>query len=64
LLKRKSSFLQKTQNDYDAYKISCKAKFSCFDENEFFIMKNKINTLSNVLKKCEFDKAKLEVMFP
>jgi len=26
-------------------------------------MKNKINTLSNVLKKCEFDKAKLEDMF-
>ena len=33
------------------------------DENKFFILKTKINTLKNVLKKCEFDKAKLETMF-
>ena len=26
-------------------------------------MKNKINTLGNILKKCEFDKARLESMF-
>ena len=26
-------------------------------------MKNKINTLSNILKKCEFDKTKLEACF-
>jgi len=34
------------------------------DENEISTLKNKINTLSNVLKKCEFDKARLEAMFP
>ena len=27
--------LQNTQKDFDAYKISCKAKFFCFDENGF-----------------------------
>ena len=33
------------------------------DENKITILKTKINTLGNVLKKCEFDKARLEVMF-
>jgi len=46
-----SSTLQKTQKNFDAHKISCKAKFSIIDENEIFTLKNKINTLSNVLKK-------------
>jgi len=27
-------------------------------------MKKKIDTLNNTLKKCEFDKTKLESMFP
>jgi len=58
-----SSTLEKTQKDFDAHKISCKAKFSIIDENEIFVLKNKIDTLSNVLKKCEFDKDKLEAMF-
>jgi len=58
-----SSTLQKTQNDFDAHKISCKAKFSIIDENKISTLKNKINTLSNVLKKYEFNKAKLEAMF-
>ena len=33
------------------------------DENKITILKTKINTLGNVLKKCEFDKARLEAMF-
>ena len=33
------------------------------DENKIFTLKNKINTLSNVLKKCKFDKARLEAIF-
>ena len=33
------------------------------DENKISTLKTKINTLVNVLKKCEFDKAKLEAMF-
>ena len=33
------------------------------DENEITISKTKINTLGNILKKCEFEKAKLEAMF-
>jgi len=55
--------LQNTQKDFDAHKISCKAKFPIIDENEIFTLKNKINTLSNILKKCEFDKTRLEAMF-
>ena len=49
---------------FDAYKISCKAKFSQIDKDEIFILKNKINFLGEVLKKCEFDKSRLEAMFP
>ena len=33
------------------------------DENKITILKTKINILGNVLKKCEFDKAKLDAMF-
>ena len=33
------------------------------DENKIFTLKTKIITLGNVLKKCEFDKAKLEAIF-
>ena len=33
------------------------------DENEISTLKTKINTLGNIFKKCEFDKAKLEAMF-
>jgi len=32
--------LQNTQKYFDAYKISCKAQFSCFDEDEISLMKN------------------------
>ena len=58
-----SSTLKKTQKNFDAHKISCKAKFSIIDKNEISILKNKINSLSNVLKVCEFDKVRLEAMF-
>ena len=58
-----SSTLLSIQKDFDAYKTSCKAKFPKIDENEIFILKTKINNLRNVLKKCEFNKAKLEDMF-
>ena len=37
-----SSTLEKTQKDFDAHKISCKAKFSIIDENEISLMKIKI----------------------
>ena len=33
------------------------------DENKISTLKTKINTLGNVLKKYELDKAKLEAMF-
>ena len=59
-----SSTLISTQKDFDAYKISCKAKFSLIDKNEISILKDKINSLGDVLKKCEFDKVRLEAMFP
>ena len=58
-----SSTLLSTQKDFDAYKTSCKAKFLKIDENEISILKTKINNLGNVLKKCVFNKAKLEDMF-
>ena len=58
-----SSTLLSTQKGFDAYKISCKAKFPIIDENEISILKIKINNLGNVLKKCEFNKAKVEDMF-
>ena len=44
------------QKDFDAYKISCKAKFSSTDKNEISILKDKISSLGDVLKKCEFIK--------
>ena len=34
-----SSTLISTQNDFDAYKISCKAKFLMIDENEISTLK-------------------------
>ena len=58
------STLTSTQNDFDAYKIFCKAKFLLIDKDEISMLKNKINSLGEVLKKCEFDKSRLEAMFP
>ena len=58
-----SSTLLSTQRNFDAYKVSCKAKFLKIDENEISILKTKINNLGNILKKYEFNKAKLEDMF-
>ena len=57
------STLSSTQKDFDDYKISCKGKFSQIDENEISILKEKIDSLGVVLKKCEFDKARLDAMF-
>ena len=54
LLKEKddlSSTLISTQKDFDAYKISCKAKFSLIDKNKISILKDKINSLGDLLKK-------------
>ena len=42
------STLLSTQKDFDAYKISCKAKFSMIDKNEISILKTKINNLENI----------------
>ena len=66
LTKEKDLFstLTSTPKDFDTYKTSCKAKFSLIDKNEIFMLKNKINSLGKVLKKCEFDKTRLEAMFP
>ena len=57
------STLTSTQKDFDAYKISYKGKFLLVDKDEIFMLKNKINTFREVLKKCEFDKSRLEAMF-
>ena len=40
-----------------------KQNFSLIDKNEISILKYKINSLGDVLKKYEFDKTKLEAMF-
>ena len=40
-----------------------KAKFSLIDKNEIFSLKDKITYLGDVLKKCEFDKTRLEAIF-
>ena len=45
-------------------KVSCKVKFLLIDENKIYILKTKINNLDDILKKCEFDMARLEAMFP
>ena len=45
------STLTSTQKDFDVYKISCKTKFSLIDKDKIFILKNKINSLGDVLKK-------------
>ena len=58
-----SSTLLSIQKDFDAYKISCKAKFLLVDKNEISILKDKINFLEDVLKKCEFDKTRLRQCF-
>ena len=58
------STLTSTQKDFDAYKISCKAKFSQIGKDKISMLKNKINSVGEVLKKCEFDKSRLEAMFP
>ena len=58
-----SSILEKTEMDFNIHKISCKAKFPIIDENEIFTLKNKIDIISNVFKKCEFDKARLKATF-
>ena len=58
------STLSSTQKDFDEYKISCKGKFPQIDENEISLLKKKIDSLGVVLKKCEFDKTRLEAMFP
>ena len=59
-----SSTLISTQKDFDAHKVSYKVKFLLIDEKEISMLKIKISTLEKVLKKCEFDKARLEAMFP
>ena len=46
-----SSILQKTQKNFDTHKISYKAKFHIIYENEISTLENKINILSNILKK-------------
>ena len=52
------------QTNNQTKKISCKGKFSQIDENEISMLKKKIDSLGVVLKKCEFDKTRLEAMFP
>ena len=59
-----SSTLISTQKDFDAYKISYKAKFLLLNKNEIFILKDKTISLGDVLNKCEFDKGRLEAIFP
>jgi len=58
------STLVATQNDFDNYKISCKGKSPLVDSNEITMLKERIDSLGIVLKNCEFDKKKIEGMFP
>ena len=57
------STLVSTQKDFDNYKISCKGKFPQFDKNEISMLKEKIDSLGVILKKCEFDKSRLRLCF-
>ena len=50
-----SSTLISTQRDFDAYRVTCKAKYLKIDENEFSMLKTRINDLGNVLKECAFN---------
>ena len=59
----KHAHVSHAHHTHHAYMILYKEKFSMIDENEISTLKTKINTLGNILKKCEFDKAKLEAMF-
>ena len=59
-----SSTLEKTQKILMHTKFLVKQNFQSLIKNEIFTLKNKINTLRNILKKFEFDKARLEAMFP
>ena len=52
-----------THKNFDAYKISFKENFSLINKNKISILKDKINSLRDVLKKCVFDKARLEAIF-
>ena len=45
------STLVSTQKDFENYKISCKGKFPQINENEIFMLKEKIDSLGVVLKK-------------
>ena len=58
------STLVATQNNFDKYKISCKGKSPLVDSNEIIMLKERIDSLGIVLKNCEFDKKKIEAMFP
>jgi len=58
------STLVSTKNDFDKYKISCKGKTPLVDSNEITMLKERIDSLGIVLKNCEFNKKKIEAMFP
>ena len=58
------STLATTKNDFDKYKISCKGKSPLVDSNEITMLKERIDLLGIVLKNCEFNKKKIEAMFP
>ena len=45
-------------------KFLAKVNFSQIDKDEISMLKKKIDSLGEVLKKCEFDKSRLEAMFP
>ena len=58
------STLATNKNDFDKYKISCKGKSPLVESNEITMLKERIDSLGIVLKNCEFDKKKIEAMFP
>ena len=53
-----SSIIISTQRDFDAYRVSCKAKYLKIDENEISMLKTKISDLGNILKECAFNNTK------
>ena len=58
-----SSNLVIIQNEFDAYKISCKGKTPIIDNKEISSLKSQMSDFEKVLKDCAFNTKKLEEKF-
>jgi len=58
-------YFEKTQKDFDNYKLVCKGKSPniAFNKNEFLDIQKHIDVLDTTLKKCAFDINKFSSMF-